>query len=87
MDEDTHKNIDLPGVTKLTRSKVKAKPLASLFIKINQFIYPAMSGLSCSTQALFFRCAGSVVVAGEFSCPAVHGILVLWPGMEPASPT
>ena len=45
-----------------------------------------MSGLSCSTQALFFRCAGSVVVAGELSCPAAHGILVLWPEMEPASP-
>ena len=45
-----------------------------------------MSGLSCSTRTLFFRCAGSVVVAGELSCPAAHGFLVLWPGVEPASP-
>ena len=40
----------------------------------------------CGTQALQLRRASSVVVACRLSCPTGCGILVLRPGIEPASP-
>ena len=40
----------------------------------------------CGMWALSLRCASSVVVAHGLSCPAVCGILVPWPGIEPAFP-
>ena len=40
----------------------------------------------CGTQALSLSCVSSVVVAHGLSCPAACGVLVPWPGIEPASP-
>ena len=40
----------------------------------------------CGTWALSLRHMSSGVVARGLSCPAACGILVPWPGIEPASP-
>ena len=39
---------------------------------------------SCGTQAQYLWCAGSVLVACRLSCSVACGILVPWPGIEPA---
>ena len=48
------------------------------FLFLYLFIYLAAMGLSCVLQDLLLRCG--------YSCSTACGILVPWPGMEPASP-
>ena len=69
-----------PGVSVSIKSS-----LAFIFTFL-RFIYLAVSGLSCSAQTFYLGLAGSVVVACGFRGPMACGILVLWPGIEPASP-
>ena len=65
--------------------------ILAFFFKI--FIYLATSGLSCSMQDLLVswgisHCGtrNSLVLTGGLSSPAVCGVLVPRPGMEPMSP-
>ena len=56
-------------------------------------MYLGTSGLSCTMQDfhcvmwdLLLGCTDSLDVASGLSCPVAYGILVPWPGIEPASP-